>query len=192
MLTLNICTKLKISVISSSQWNTSLVTIFWVIWRKVMHTCEAPDFWKLDKTMNSTFPLIKLFWYMSKKSRQKLKYLENKKNFWGEMKSIFHNFKRVVSCQKLFHNWECVFKTNRMMSTKWSYRKEWSFASNDVIFFENFVSVSEPPKKSWFDVPITQMSIFIFFVSAGVLFNCVFSLKVLKDFQDSCAGFSFW
>ena len=33
--------------------------------------------------------LIKPFWYMAKKSRQKLKYLENGKNFWGEIKSIF-------------------------------------------------------------------------------------------------------
>ena len=29
---------------------------------------------------------------MIKKSRQKFKYLENEKVFWGEMKSIFHHF----------------------------------------------------------------------------------------------------
>ena len=28
----------------------------------------------------------------SKKSRQKVEYLENKKSFWGEIKSIFHHF----------------------------------------------------------------------------------------------------
>ena len=33
--------------------------------------------------------LVKPFWYMTKKSRQKLKYLENGKIFWGEIKSIF-------------------------------------------------------------------------------------------------------
>ena len=45
-------------------------------------------------------------------------------------------------------------------------------------FFENFVSVWEPLKKSWFDVPATQMSIFMFFVSAAVLFEGAFSLWV--------------
>ena len=36
--------------------------------------------------------LIKSFCYMTKKSRQKFKYLENEKNFWGEIKSTFHHF----------------------------------------------------------------------------------------------------
>ena len=36
--------------------------------------------------------LIKTFFYMTKKSRQKFKYLENKKRFQGEIKSIFHHF----------------------------------------------------------------------------------------------------
>ena len=36
---------------------------------------------------------IKPFRYMIKKSRQKLKYRENKKSFWGEIKSIFIIFK---------------------------------------------------------------------------------------------------
>ena len=37
--------------------------------------------------------LIKPICYMTKKSRQKLKYLENKKSFWSEIKSLFHHFK---------------------------------------------------------------------------------------------------
>ena len=32
---------------------------------------------------------------MIKKSRQKLKYLENEKSFRGETKSIFHHFKEL-------------------------------------------------------------------------------------------------
>ena len=32
-------------------------------------------------------------------------------------------------------------KTNRMVSTKWTYQKERSFAGNFFIFFKNFVSV---------------------------------------------------
>ena len=37
--------------------------------------------------------LIKLFFYMTKKSRQKLKYLENEKSFKGERKAFFIIFK---------------------------------------------------------------------------------------------------
>ena len=36
--------------------------------------------------------LIKPFWYMTKRSRQKLKYIENEKSIWDEIKNIFHYF----------------------------------------------------------------------------------------------------
>ena len=36
---------------------------------------------------------------------------------------------------------EANVKTNRMVSRKWTYHKEQSFASNYFIFFENFISV---------------------------------------------------
>ena len=55
-LTVNICRKLRTSVISSSQWDISLVKRFWVIWRKAMHTRKALDFWGLHKNMNCAFP----------------------------------------------------------------------------------------------------------------------------------------
>ena len=45
---------------------------------------------------------------------------------------------------------------------------EWTFASHYFIFFGKFVSVLEPLKKGLFDVPTTQVIIFVFFVSAGV------------------------
>ena len=35
---------------------------------------------------------LKSFCYMTRNSRQKFEYLENKKSFWGEMKSVFHHF----------------------------------------------------------------------------------------------------
>ena len=50
--------------------------------------------------------LIKSFWYMTKKSTQIFKYLENGKSFWGEIKVIFHHFKKIFSCQKLSQTWE--------------------------------------------------------------------------------------
>ena len=49
-------------------------------------SCDVMNF-----EINIVF-LIKPFCLMIKKSRQKLKYLENKKSFQGEIKSIFHNF----------------------------------------------------------------------------------------------------
>ena len=44
-----------------------------------------------------------------------------------------------------------------------------------TLIFENFVSVSEPLTKIWFDVPTTQMTIFILFVSAVVLLERAFT-----------------
>ena len=61
---------------------------------------------------------------------------------------------------------EVNVKTNRMATTKWTYRKELSFANGYFIFFENLFQVLKLLKSV--NVPTTQMSIFVFFVSAGV------------------------
>ena len=45
--------------------------------------------------------LIKPFLYITKNSKQKFKYLENKISFYFEIKSIFHHFQRAFSCPKL-------------------------------------------------------------------------------------------
>ena len=49
-----------------------------------------------------------------------------------------------------------------MESTKWTDHKERGFTSNYLLIFETFVSVEEPQIRSWFDVPTSQMSIFIY------------------------------
>ena len=54
--------------------------------------------------------------------------------------------------------------------TKWTYHKERRCASNYFTYFEHFSFVWEPLIKSWYDVPTTQMSIFLLYVSAGVWF----------------------
>ena len=54
--------------------------------------------------------LIKPFSYMTNKSRQKLKYLENEKSFQREIKGIFHLFYMAFRCQKLSQTLECAFK----------------------------------------------------------------------------------
>ena len=40
---------------------------------------------------------------------------------------------------------EANIKTNRMVTTKWTYHKEWSLTT---FFFGKFVIILEPPKKS--------------------------------------------
>ena len=54
-----------------------------------------------------------------------------------------------------------------------------NFEHFQYLNFENFFSVvSEPLIKSWFDVPTTQMPVFILFVNAGVLSDGGVSLWV--------------
>ena len=58
--------------------------------------------------------LIKLLFYMTRKSKQKLKYLENEKSFQDEIKSIFHNFLRAfieANEANFFERWESDFKS---------------------------------------------------------------------------------
>ena len=68
-----------------------------------------PDCDVIDFEINLIF-LMKLFFYMTKKSRQNLNILRTKKSCQGEVKCIFHHFKNFSSCQKLSHTWECAFK----------------------------------------------------------------------------------
>ena len=71
----------------------------------------------LNQAMTLTFEinlvfLIKPFWYMTEKPRQKLRYLENEKSFLVEIKSSYHHFSRAFSCQKLSPTWESAFKNS--------------------------------------------------------------------------------
>ena len=54
--------------------------------------------------------LIMPFSYLTKKSEQKFKYLNNEKSFQIEIKSIFHHFERAFSCDILCQTCECAFK----------------------------------------------------------------------------------
>ena len=64
------------------------------------------------------------------------------------------------------------------------------FAGNYFIFLKNFISIWEPLTKSWSVVPTTHMSIFIFFVSAGVLFEGVFFPVLLSLTQTDLVHLS--
>ena len=65
-----------------------------------MHTAIVcfPGFDVINFEINLTF-LIKWLFYMTKNSRQKFEYLENKKSLGGEIRSIFHYFHRAFSGQ---------------------------------------------------------------------------------------------
>ena len=59
------------------------------------------------------FFLSSIFFYMTKKSKQKFKHLENRKSFQDEKKSIFHNLWRTfIKANKtdIFGRWESDFK----------------------------------------------------------------------------------
>ena len=85
--------------------------------------------WQSVKVSNifNTLTLKQIFW----KTKTFLKKLEY--SFLVEATKIENTsfpFKTAMS--------ETNIKTNRMSTTKWSYQKEWSSASNYVIFVENF------------------------------------------------------
>ena len=57
--------------------------------RQYVHCdCLFPMLWS-HQFWNNLYYLIKLLLYMTKKSKQKFKYLENEKSIWSEKKSIF-------------------------------------------------------------------------------------------------------
>ena len=79
---------------------------------------------------------------------------DNRQKFWTILiKQIFRKTETFQKTGVLFFSWklkienalfpyktailsEANVKTNRMVSTKWTYRKEWSFASNYFIFLK--------------------------------------------------------
>ena len=63
-------------------------------------------------------------------------YLENEKLF---RKTFLVETTKIENTLFLFKTTlsEASVKTNRMVTIKWTYHKEWSFASHDLIFLEN-------------------------------------------------------
>ena len=91
---------------------------------------------KVSNVFN-TFNLKQIFW----KTKTFLKKLEDR--FLVEATNIENTsfpFKTALS--------EANVKANRKATTKWTYHKKWSFASNCLFFFWKFVLVLEPLKKT--------------------------------------------
>ena len=77
-------------------------------------------------------------------------------------------------------------------STKWTYQKKKEVllvTASFFFFFWKFCFSLEPLTKSFFDVWTTQMSVFILFVSAGVLFEGAFSYN--HSIGNNCPEFHY-
>ena len=83
---------------------------------------------------------------MTNKSWQSVKYLENEKSFWGEIKSIFHHFEKVFSYHNFSQTWECAFKVT------------WFF--DYIVFWDHFLvgaeTIKSPQLRSLWPPNLTQ------------------------------------
>ena len=115
--------------------------------------------WQWMKVSNifNTLALKQIFWRM-KTFFKKLEY-----RFLVEATKIEitpFQFKTALS--------EANIKTNRMATTKWTYHREWSFASNYLIFLENLFQFQNLLKRINLMYRQPKCQYLYFFVSAGV------------------------
>ena len=121
------------------------------------------------------------------------KFLKNY-NFFKKLKYRF--IVESTTIETAIIPWKTVMskanvKTNSMESTEWTYLKERSFVTNYFLFFGNLIWVQEPHINSRFNGPITQMSTCILFLSARVLFEALYSLRVSLRIPACVAHSSF-
>ena len=147
--------------------------------------------WQSVEILNAsnTLTLKQIFWETKTffKKREYHFLVENTKNI-RELSSIIflkalilkmHHFHTKPPYQKL------NVKTNRMVSTKWIYHKNVVLPVTSLFFWTFCFSLRTPYTKGSFDVPMTQMPIFVLFVSVGVLFDGAFSLLVSLKYLKS-------
>ena len=82
--------------------------IFWLplLFKVLGNMCVAIVCFPGCDVINFEINLI----FLIKLLRQKFKYLENEKNFYGEIKKHFSSFLKAFSFQKLSQTWEYAFK----------------------------------------------------------------------------------
>ena len=113
---------------------------------------------------------------MTKKPRQKLKYPENEKSFWGEIKTIFHHFSRASSCQKLCQTLECSLRQ------RWNSRCDRPFSCHILGYFRRVLIYFGKRKKIWFrkaDISVFVLRSLIFWL----LLNLI--IAMLTFFRES-------
>ena len=69
---------------------------------------------------------------------------------------------------------EANVKTNKMATTKWTYHKEWSFASNCLIFLENLFQFENLLKR-------VNFHIHIFCKHQSFILGCIFLVSILNQ-----------
>ena len=114
---------------------------------------------------------------MTIKSRQKLKYLENKKSFLLELKSIFHHF---FSSQKLSQTWECAFKVFYRCLTV-NLNLNWYFL-RDIINRKKYFAVFREISMKYYLFFIHSMSVVLCYIFIFRYIFC-YNWKVLLMLQ---------
>ena len=115
--------------------------------------------------------------------------------------TISESFKRFQYCNfetnfletKTFSkkNWSTAFqlkplpeanvKANRMATTKWIYLKEWSFASNYLIFFENLFQFQNLLKRVNLMNQRPNVNIRVFRKRWSLILGCFFPVSILNE-----------
>ena len=78
---------------------------------------------------------------------------------------------------------EANVKTNRIAIIKSTYHKEWSFASNYLIFFGKFVPVLEPLEELIWCTNDPNVNISIFRKRWSLILGCFFPVSILKQWN---------
>ena len=121
---------------------------------------------------------------MTKKSKQKSKYLENEKSFWGEIKSIFHHFWRI-SIAKSFLRPESApliylgyWRTNRWKYLEFEREREREREKIRHKFGGTKVSKAEEVRKSFVNLKI-EIEVFSYIICSLDFKNISCSLFLL-------------
>ena len=88
------------------------------------------------------FERLACFYVTISESFKRFQYFNFKTNFLENENLEFHFLVETTKIENTSFSFktalsEANVKTNRMVTTKWTYHKEWSFASNYFIFLEN-------------------------------------------------------
>ena len=118
-----------------------------------------------------------------------LKQFSEKNNFFKKLEYLFlsestKNQNAIFPYKTALS--EASVKINWMGSTKWTYHKEWSFASYYFTFSKISFQFKNLVIKSWFDVPTTQMFIFIIWKHWSFTWRYFFPVSVLIINCDFC------
>ena len=127
--------------------------------------------WQSVKVSNvfNTLTLKQIFW-KTKTFFKKLEY-----RFLVETTKIENTsfpFKTALS--------EANVKTNRMVTTKWTYHKEWSFASNYLFFWKICSSFRTSWKELIWCTNDSNVHIRIFPKRWSLILGCFFPVSILK------------